>query len=578
VNATATTAAPLLGPEAVARARREALATQQPLLACLQAASGLEADAFTAALAGLMGYAAAPMPLLLGLRPRFDLFGFAECSQHRVLVAEPVAEPEGSPGAAPHPAAPALVLVLADPFDTTAEASARARLAAQGLRPQRALLAHPEDLLACLQRAEQPLRALDDVAADAGPGVDEDGTPVISLSSIGEDGSAVVRLVHSTIYDALKIGASDIHLECDAGCLRVQYRVDGVLTLMATVPGQAMAEQVISRVKVMAELDIAERRVPQDGRFKVRVGTRTVDFRVSVMPNMFGEDAVLRLLDRQSVTGDATPLTLDALGLDPAVRRQIRRLAERPHGMLLVTGPTGSGKTTTLYAAVSEIQTGRDKIVTIEDPVEYRLPGVLQIPVNEKKGLSFARGLRSILRHDPDKIMVGEIRDSETAQIAVQAALTGHLVFTTVHANSVFDVLGRFLHMGVDGYSVASALNGVVAQRLLRLNCRHCLQPVVADDDDLAALGLDAAQVQGWRLQAGAGCRHCRGTGYRGRKAVAEVLVLDDALRDLIAQRASTTALKDAARAMGVVPVLGAALACAAAGETTLAEVRRVVG
>ncbi len=571
--ATPTPPGPALGPEAVARARHQALATRQPLMACLQAGSGLEGDAFIAALGGLMGYAAAPMGVLLGLRPRFDLFGFADCSQHQVLVAEAA---EASPAA---PAdAPPLLLVLADPFDTRAEACARTRLAAQGLRPRRTLLAHPEDLQACLQRAEQPLRALDEVPAEAGSGTDEDGTPVISLSSIGEDTSAVVRLVHSTIYDALKIGASDIHLECDAGCLRVQYRVDGVLMLMATVPGQAMAEQVISRVKVMAELDIAERRVPQDGRFKVRVGARTVDFRVSVMPNMFGEDAVLRLLDRQSVTGDAAPLTLDALGLDAAVKRQIRRLAERPHGMLLVTGPTGSGKTTTLYAAVSEIQTGRDKIVTIEDPVEYRLPGVLQIPVNEKKGLSFARGLRSILRHDPDKIMVGEIRDSETAQIAVQAALTGHLVFTTVHANSVFDVLGRFLHMGVDGYSVASALNGVVAQRLLRLNCRHCLQPAAAADDDLAALGLDAARVQGWRLQAGTGCRHCRGTGFRGRKAVAEVLVLDDALRDLIAQRASTTALKDAARAMGVVPVLGAALACAAAGETTLAEVRRVVG
>jgi general secretion pathway protein E len=258
--------------------------------------------------------------------------------------------------------------------------------------------------------------------------------------------------------------------------------------------------------------------------------------------------------------------------------RQIRRLAQRPHGMLLVTGPTGSGKTTTLYATISEIHTGRDKIVTIEDPVEYRLSRVLQIPVNEKKGLSFARGLRSILRHDPDKIMVGEIRDAETAQIAVQAALTGHLVLTTVHANSVFDVLGRFLHMAVDAYSFAAALNGIVAQRLLRLNCPHCAVPVAAAPDELQELGLSADQVAGWRLRAGTGCGQCRGTGYRGRKAIAEVLVLDDALRELITRQAPIAQLKEAARQAGVEPVRAVALACAAAGETTLAEVQRVVG
>lgn len=564
MNTARTAALPLLQPAQVAAARREAQATRQPVLACLQAISGLDSDHFVAALGRLMGYPVATMADLLAARPRFDLLGFADCNQHRVLVTD---APEAG-----------LALVLADPFDTAAEGFARARLAAQGLQPGRTLLCHGDDLQACLQRAEQQLRALDGMAPSTDAGVDEDGTPLLSLSSIGEDTSPVVRLVHSTIYDALKIGASDIHLECDAGCLRVQYRVDGVLMLMATVPGQAMADQVISRVKVMAELDIAERRVPQDGRFKVRVGERTVDFRVSVMPNMFGEDAVLRLLDRQSITGDAAALTLDALGLAPGVMQQIRRLASRPHGMLLVTGPTGSGKTTTLYAAVSEIQTGRDKIITIEDPIEYRLARVLQIPVNEKKGLTFARGLRSILRHDPDKIMVGEIRDSETAQIAVQAALTGHLVFTTVHANSAFDVLGRFLHMDVDAYSVAAALNGIVAQRLLRLSCPHCAQPAAADPDDLDALGLAPAEVQGWRLLAGSGCRHCRGTGYRGRKAVAEVLVLDDGLRDLIASRATASALKDAARAAGTVPVQAAALACVRTGETTLAEVRRVVG
>jgi general secretion pathway protein E len=328
----------------------------------------------------------------------------------------------------------------------------------------------------------------------------------------------------------------------------------------------------------MAELDIAERRVPQDGRFKVRVGERDIDFRVSVMPNIFGEDAVLRLLDRQALTEQAKALRLDHLGLDLATMTAIRRLASKPHGMLLVTGPTGSGKTTTLYAAITEIHTGQDKIVTIEDPVEYRLPRVLQIPVNEKKGLTFARGLRSILRHDPDKIMVGEIRDDETAQIAVQAALTGHLVFTTVHANSVFDVLGRFLHMGVDAYSFASALNGIVAQRLLRINCPHCATTVLPDHDELRALDLTIEQVADWQFKCGRGCGHCRGTGYKGRRAVAEVLPLNDSLRELIATKATVSVLKQKARQAGLRDLRDAALELVARGETTLAEVCRVAG
>jgi general secretion pathway protein E len=515
-------------------------------------------------LGALMGYPVLAMPALLALLPRFELIGFGDSHQQGLLVA---AEAGGR-----------LWLVLSDPFDAGAEDWARHRLAAQGWSAVPAALAHPDDLAACLARLERQLRAMDGVASGAQGTADDDVAAVISLSSIGEDDSAVVKLVNSTIYDALKLGASDIHLECDAGCLHVQYRVDGVLMPVATVSGQDMAEQVVSRIKVMAELDIAERRVPQDGRFKVRVNQRDIDFRVSVMPNIFGEDAVLRLLDRQALTERAAALRLDDLGLSAQAMRQIRRLAQRPHGMLLVTGPTGSGKTTTLYATISEIHTGRDKIVTIEDPVEYRLSRVLQIPVNEKKGLSFARGLRSILRHDPDKIMVGEIRDAETAQIAVQAALTGHLVLTTVHANSVFDVLGRFLHMAVDAYSFAAALNGIVAQRLLRLNCPHCAVPVAAAPDELQELGLSADQVAGWRLRAGTGCGQCRGTGYRGRKAIAEVLVLDDALRELITRQAPIAQLKEAARLAGVEPVRAVALACAAAGETTLAEVQRVVG
>ena len=407
---------------------------------------------------------------------------------------------------------------------------------------------------------------------------DEEVAAVITLASISDDSSSVVKLVNSTLYDALKLQASDIHLECDAGCLHVQYRIDGVLVPITQIQGQEMAEQVISRVKVMAELDIAERRVPQDGRFKVRVNGREIDFRVSVMPNIFGEDAVLRLLDRQSLTEEAKSLTLDNLGLDAKTMVFVRRLSSKPHGMLLVTGPTGSGKTTTLYAAITEINTGRDKIVTIEDPVEYRLPRVLQIPVNEKKGLTFARGLRSILRHDPDKIMVGEIRDDETAQIAVQAALTGHLVFTTLHANNVFDVLGRFLHMGVDAYSFAAALNGIVAQRLLRLNCTHCAVDEAPTAQDMQDANLQAEQVTAWHFKVGKGCGHCRGTGYKGRQAVAEVLILDDTLREMIATRVPISQLKEYAARIGLLPLQQTAWQLVADGRTTLAEVYRVAG
>jgi general secretion pathway protein E len=339
-----------------------------------------------------------------------------------------------------------------------------------------------------------------------------------------------------------------------------------------------VAEQVISRIKVMAELDIAERRIPQDGRFKVRVNGRDIDFRVSIMPNIFGEDAVLRLLDRRALTEEAQSLRLDSLGLDDHTMGAIRGLAAKPHGMLLVTGPTGSGKTTTLYAAITEIHSGRDKIITIEDPVEYRLPRVLQIPVNEKKGLTFARGLRSILRHDPDKIMVGEIRDDDTAQIAVQAALTGHLVFTTVHANNVFDVVGRFLHMGVDPYSFAAALNGIVAQRLLRLNCPDCIDEYPASDQELREAGFSPEKYPAAQLGAGRGCGSCRGTGYKGRRAVAEVLLVNDALRELIASRAPVSALKENAAAAGLIPLRAQAFEWVARGETTLMEVARVLG
>ncbi|MDH4061307.1 MAG: GspE/PulE family protein, partial [Aquincola sp.] len=337
-----------------------------------------------------------------------------------------------------------------------------------------------------------------------------------------------------------------------------------------------LADQVLSRIKVMSELDIAERRIPQDGRFRLSFESRAVDFRVSVMPSIHGEDAVLRVLDKRSLADQVRGLRLDLLGLDANAIRTIRTLSAMPYGMLLVTGPTGSGKTTTLYAAVTEINTGEDKIITIEDPVEYQLPGVLQIPVNEKKGLTFARGLRSILRHDPDKILVGEVRDTETAQIAVQAALTGHLVLTTVHANSVFDVIGRVSTMGVDPFSFAAATNGIVAQRLVRMVCEHCAQRKKPPRDLLVASGLDPAAVRGFRFRQGVGCAHCRGSGYRGRRAVAELLVLDEEIRELISRRESVRAIRHVAVRNGTQMLREAAVDLVRQGLTTLQEINRV--
>ena len=387
----------------------------------------------------------------------FDLVAYGEAAR-RGLVA--LRDADG-----------AIAIVLGDPFDLDTQDWLEERLAV----PFRYRLAHRQDVAAYLAQRESEMRALEGAAADMQTGVQaKDAAQDLSFETISETDSPVVRLVASTLYDAIKAGASDVHLESTANGLTIKYRIDGVLTPAESVPGVEVAEQVISRIKVMSELDIAERRVPQDGRFKARREGRDIDFRVSVMPSVFGEDAVLRILDRRALSDQLKGLTLDALGFDAEIRERMRQLSAEPYGMLLVTGPTGSGKTTSLYATITEVNKGLDKIITIEDPVEYQLPGVLQIPVNEQKGLTFARGLRSILRHDPDRIMVGEIRDPETAEIAVQSALTGHLVYTTVHANNAFDVIGRFMHMGVDPYNLLSALNAVLAQRLVRVFCTAC--------------------------------------------------------------------------------------------------------
>jgi len=444
-----------------------------------------------------------------------------------------------------------LLAVLGNPFDLDTQDWIEERVR----EPFGYRVAPAADVEAYLSLQEAELRALDGFSKETeSPDKGADRAQDISFESAAAADSSVVRLVTSTLYDALKAGASDVHLECTGSGLTIKYRIDGVLCAAESLQGAEFAEQVISRIKVMSELDIAERRVPQDGRFKARHrnGTeagREIDFRVSVMPSVFGEDAVLRILDRQALTSQLQGLTLDALGFQENLKQELRRLSTEPYGMLLVTGPTGSGKTTSLYAVISEVNKGEDKIITIEDPVEYQLPGVLQIPVNEQKGLSFARGLRSILRHDPDRIMVGEIRDSETAEIAVQSALTGHLVYTTVHANNAIDVLGRFHHMGVDSYNLVSALNGVLAQRLVRVFCQSC---------------------------RGKGCGECRGSGFRGRKAIGELLVLNDELRELIIARTPARKLKEAAAAAGTVPLREAAMQLVQAGETTLEEINRV--
>nr|WP_294867500.1 GspE/PulE family protein [uncultured Pseudogulbenkiania sp.] len=546
-------------PEQLQQAREEARRRERSALDVLEEHSGLTHEHFVLSLAETFHYPALAMADLDALQPAFDIIPYAEAVRHECLACR---DGEGD-----------LLVLFADPLNADLQAWADHVVA----RPARWCLVHRTDLSAFLTRQEASWRAVDVLLAG---GADQTAATSlvedISYKSISEDTSQVVKLVHSIIYDALKVGASDIHLESDGAGLVMKYRIDGVLDAVGSLNGIDLAEQVVSRVKVMSDLDIAERRVPQDGRFKIAIQGREVDFRVSIMPSIFGEDAVLRILDRRALTTQLQGLRLDNLGFDAASIEEVRRYIQDPYGMVLVTGPTGSGKTTTLYAAVTEINTGHDKIVTIEDPVEYQLSGVLQIQVNEKKGLTFARGLRSILRHDPDKILVGEIRDTETAQIAVQAALTGHLVFTTVHANNVFDVIGRFVHMGVDPYSFVSALNCIFAQRLVRLNCPYCSQADQPDAQLVAASGLSPELAATIEFRRGRGCGHCRGSGYKGRKAIGEMLRLTDEIRELIVAREPIRHIKEVARRNGTRFLRQAAVELVKRGETTLQEINRV--
>ena len=560
-SAAAALSPPALTAELVRQAVREAGALGR--IEWLAAKVQLPIESFLPVAAAYFRLSLLGMKALRLIVPDFGVIAFAECQRRGCLAAHRRGDTQ-------------LIVVVTDPTDTRLRQWLEARLCGQA-EPARMALASAADLRACLAIAEKSVRAMDAVhLQQVAPGQSEGAVLSISISNIDATPSPVVRLVDSTLLDALRAGASDIHLETQAVGLTIKYRLDGVLVVIKKIDSSEMAHQAISRIKVISELDIAERRIPQDGRFKVVADGRDIDFRVSIMPNLFGEDAVLRVLDRKHLTGEFQSLTLDTLGFDARALDFIRDIAQMPYGLLLVTGPTGSGKTTTLYAAVSEINTGLDKIVTIEDPIEYQLAGVLQIPVNEKKGLTFARGLRSILRHDPDKIMVGEIRDAETAQIAVQAALTGHQVFTTVHANNVFDVIGRFANMGVDSYSLVAALNGIVAQRLVRLICSKCHASAEVTPELLRRSGLASRPLAGATFQRGLGCASCRGTGYKGRRAIAETLAMNDKLRDQLVQRAPLSQIRQSARSDGFVSLREAAIALAWQGVTTLEEINRV--
>lgn len=552
-------AIPVLNVALLQRARLLASQTQRSIVDELEGLTGADPRLLAQAIAAPFQLKLMETSDMLALTPAFDLLSLSKAMQRNCVLL--------------HTEDKQLIGVIADPFDpdlqvwldTQAKTSVEYRLALR------------IDIQAYLTKLEESVRAVDNLEHGTQDSRrDSKSVETLSYASVSEAASPAVKLVNSTLYDALKANASDIHLESTPNGLAVKYRIDGILNSATTVTGVELAEQVISRLKVLAELDISERRIPQDGSFRVMTAGREIDLRISIMPSIHGEDAVIRILDKRAMIEAYGSLTLEALGFDTLSLVSLRMLAEEPYGMLLVTGPTGSGKTTTLYAALTEIHDGRDKIITIEDPVEYQLPGILQIPVNEKKGLTFAKGLRSILRHDPDKIMVGEIRDKETAEIAVQSALTGHLVLTTVHANNVFDVFGRFTHMGIDPYAFVSALNGIWAQRLVRLNCPRCAVPYIPSDHSLTRVNLKRSDVADYQFKEGKGCGDCHGTGYKGRRAIAEILIMNDEIRELVIEKKPIRQIKDAARLNGTRSLREAALELVKSGETTLDEIKRV--
>jgi type IV pilus assembly protein PilB len=468
-----------------------------------------------------------------------------------------------------------LVIAMADPNNIPAIDELEMILN----RPLEIRVSTPSAIEAVLRRSGSSEQVLHAVSEDFKLHIvkeQEDGEEVLSLESIDKDGSPIIKLMHSTVFDAIQRRASDIHIESTDKNVLIKYRIDGVLYAATEPIDIKFHSAIISRIKVMSDLDIAERRVPQDGRFKLRTAGKTIDFRVSILPSAFGEDVVIRILDKESIAAGVNTLKLESLGFDETDLRRFRKSIREPYGMVLVTGPTGSGKTTTLYAALTEINTGEDKFITIEDPVEYQLRGVVQIPVNEKKGLTFARGLRSILRHDPDKVMVGEIRDAETGQIAVQSALTGHLVFTTVHANNAFDVLGRFLNMGIEPYNFVSSLNCILAQRLVRILCLRCKKPVKLSRRELEESALDVEKFKDHQFYEAGACKECNYTGFRGRNAITEFLDLSDHIREMILNKRPSSEIRKAAIAEGMTTLRQSAIKKISAGDTTLKEINRV--
>ncbi|MFN0160528.1 MAG: GspE/PulE family protein [Burkholderiales bacterium] len=548
----------MLTQEDLLRARQAAGTDGRSLLAALRAGSAQDDADFVIALGALCRMPVLRVPDMQACKPALELLSLPRAQSRDCVLLHKGDELAG---------------VVADPFD----AALADWLEAQAGRRVRWHVAALADIQAYLTRLEVSVNAFDSLGvAGVAPRDATARADALTLQSISNDDSAPVRLVNSTLYDAFRQGASDVHLRRTADGTRIKYRIDGVLVGVGHVDGAELADQMVSHIKVRAELDIAEHRVPQDGKFQVVFGGRAIDLRVSVMPTIHGEGVVLRILDKQTVVGADGRLHLDELGFDATTLTELRSLIALPYGMLMVTGPTGSGKTTTLYAAISEINRGSDNFMTVEDPPEYQFDDVAQIRVNEKQGLTFAVGLRSILRHDPDKIMVGEIRDRETAEMAIQAALTGHGVFTTLHANNSFDVFSRLAYMSIDPYALTSALNGIWAQRLLRVNCAECAKPYQPGAAELAALGADAGTLTGARFMRGSGCGACHGTGYRGRRAIAEIMTMTDRLRELIAGKAPIAAIKEEARRGGTRSLRQAALGMLVGGETTLEEVVRV--
>ena len=551
--------AALLNSDLIQSARQVAAKINLDPLKYLESVAALEnATAFIQSLGEVLHYDVLNQEAFTQIIPDYQILSYNECEKRKCILF--------------FNSSHELHVIFSDIFDDDLFDDIQEKTS----MPFKSLLAYGDDILKCLNSHQAPMgiNGYMNQNIPSAYGQDKNAIEIESLSndSINLDTNQVVKIVRTTLFEALNYDASDIHMEMGPQGLTVRFRFDGILNEINSIHDIELSKQIISRIKIMAELDITEQRIPQDGRFRAIYKERDIDFRVSVMPSIHGEDIVIRVLDKKTLADDIRGLRLDFLGFDETSLASMRKELKMPHGMFLVTGPTGSGKTTTLYAAISEINSGLEKIITIEDPIEYQLNHVLQIPVNEKKGLTFARGLRSILRHDPDKIMVGEIRDNETAQIAIQSALTGHLVFTTVHANNAFDVIGRFLNMGVDPYSFVSALNVVVAQRLLRKVCHQC----ATEDNNHSLETFGIKKSEHATLKRGQGCAVCRGSGYKGRTAIAEILHLNDELREMIASRSSIKSIKECAHQQGTKFLHQSALEVLWRGETTIEEVMRV--